>query len=78
MPKTQCCVPMCFVRGGHQFPTDVKLRKQWLWAIRRDKWEPNEYSYVCKTHFLLTDYKSKTVKGTLMSALVLQSVCFIY
>ncbi len=63
MTKTQCCVPHCFERGGHEFPKNESLRKKWIWAIRRDKWTPTKFSYVCKAHFLPTDYKTTTVKG---------------
>ncbi|CAG5047747.1 unnamed protein product [Parnassius apollo] len=56
----QCCaVPMCAnKKGGHKFPTEDKNRlKQWLVAIRRDKFTPTKNSLVCKSHFTKDDYQ---------------------
>lgn len=56
----QCCaVPMCANKtGGHKFPTEDKSRlKQWLVAIRRDKFTPTKNSLVCKSHFTADDYQ---------------------
>jgi hypothetical protein len=63
MTKTQCCVPHCLERGGHQFPKNENLRKKWMCAIRRDKWTPTRFSYVCQAHFLPMDYKATTIGG---------------
>ena len=35
------------------FPTDPSRRDAWVRAIRRENWKPNEYSVVCKLHFIL-------------------------
>lgn len=36
-----------------RFPTDPSRRDAWVRAIRRENWKPNEYSVVCKLHFIL-------------------------
>ena len=52
-----CCVPQCSERSyGHAFPKDLKLRKQWLHAIRRDRFKPTKHSRVCYKHFKQADY----------------------
>lgn len=55
---TSCCVvPMCSSRtSGHRFPKDKNLKKKWLVAIRRDNYEPTQFSRLCKKHFLPSDY----------------------
>lgn len=56
----QCCaVPMCANKtGGHKFPMRDKSRlKQWLVAVRRDKFTPSQNSRVCKNHFTADDYE---------------------
>ncbi|KAL0850552.1 hypothetical protein ABMA28_012328 [Loxostege sticticalis] len=55
MPR--CCVPNCVETGGHQFPRDVKLKKLWLKAIRRLKFEPKSGARVCHKHFKESDYE---------------------
>lgn len=49
----QCCaVPFCSEKkGGHKFPKDKTVSKQWLAAIRRDNYTPSKHSRVCKKHF---------------------------
>ncbi|KAL0879277.1 hypothetical protein ABMA27_003057 [Loxostege sticticalis] len=55
MPR--CCVPNYVETGGHQFPRDVKLKKLWLKAIRRLKFEPKSGARVCHKHFKESDYE---------------------
>ena len=54
----QCCaVPFCSEKkGGHKFPKDKTVSKQWLAAIRRDNYTPSKHSRVCKKHFNPDDY----------------------
>lgn len=54
-----CCAIGCtnrLTKGSslsfYRFPTDTDRRRQWIAAIRRKEWEPNEYSYVCSAHFI--------------------------
>ena len=63
MPHTLCCVPQCSNRGQHVFPSDEKVRKKWIVAVKRDKWKPSKYSVVCLKHFTPQDYISVTVHG---------------
>ena len=70
MPSTCCCVPGCSNRGGHLFPKDEQLKKEWLNAIKRNsseekhkEWTPNKSSVVCYEHFLESDYTSMTSFG---------------
>jgi len=63
MPATGCCVPECNGLGGHRFPRDKNLKKQWMIAIRRDKWQPTATSLVCRRHFTDSDYRSETTAG---------------
>ncbi|KAL4710741.1 hypothetical protein ACJJTC_004386 [Scirpophaga incertulas] len=51
-----CCVPNCTENGGHKFPRDAKLKKLWLKAIRRVKFEPKSGARVCHKHFVDNDY----------------------
>ncbi|XP_069102281.1 uncharacterized protein [Argopecten irradians] len=69
MPSTCCSVPGCHNRGGHSFPTESKLRKAWICAIKRGNtrfslWEPNQHSVVCKMHFKDDDYSQETSYGS--------------
>jgi len=34
------------------FPADIEWRRQWIAAINRRDWEPNQYSYICSAHFV--------------------------
>ncbi len=59
----QCSVPGCTKQGGHQFPANPKLCKQWVIAIKRDSpgsrgrlWEPGAAARVCSAHFDENDY----------------------
>ena len=35
-----------------RFPTDPVRRDAWIRAIKCENWMPNEYSVVCKLHFI--------------------------
>ena len=46
-----------FVRGSsisfHRFPPEgTESRERWIAAIRRKDWRPDEFSYVCSSHFV--------------------------
>ncbi|XP_068084300.1 uncharacterized protein [Anabrus simplex] len=60
-----CCVPLCKCRGMpfsfHQFPKDVKLRKQWIHSIRRKNLKLSQITKndrVCSAHFRSDDYRT--------------------
>uniref|UniRef100_A0A0P4WL36 THAP-type domain-containing protein n=1 Tax=Scylla olivacea TaxID=85551 RepID=A0A0P4WL36_SCYOL len=60
MPSV-CCVSPCRSRsGGYTFPSDAKLRKWWIAAVRRDKWHPVAASQVCQRHFVEDKYVAIT------------------
>lgn len=49
-------IPISF----HRFPNKSKKQEiygRWLRSVKRWKWAPTKYSYVCSDHFLITDYK---------------------
>lgn len=54
---TKCCVPSCSETGTHKFPKDEKIRKQWIKAIRRGKFQPTPSSRLCRKHFVENDYE---------------------
>lgn len=87
MPSTCCSVPLCSNRGGHIFPKEEKMRKQWVRAIRRNTnknkfqyWTPSNTSVVCKVHFKESDYKSETSYGKSVYFVLIytQSLGFLY
>lgn len=62
-----CCVPHCHAHSRdklpgvsfYKTPTDVRLRKTWISAIRHNKWTPSSacsHSRVCSGHFKETDF----------------------
>lgn len=55
-----CAVPMCATSGGNRFPRDEKMKKAWIIAIKRDKFEPKTHSVVCQKHFKPEDYVSES------------------
>lgn len=68
MPSTCCSVPQCSYRGGHVFPKDEKLKKNWIKAIRRNSdknkyWKPSKTSVICRSHFKPTDFILETSRG---------------
>ena len=49
-------VPVSF----HRFPNKTKDRQlhlQWINSVKRWKWKPTNFSYICSLHFLINDYK---------------------
>ncbi|XP_075735823.1 peroxynitrite isomerase THAP4-like isoform X2 [Rhipicephalus microplus] len=40
----------------HAFPKSAKLRKLWVIAVRREKWEPSSRSVLCSAHFQDDDF----------------------
>ncbi len=60
---TLCCVVGCHNRRGrdsknsvtgrkyYPLPKDPKLRKAWLKAIPRTKWEAKDWHQICSDHF---------------------------
>ncbi|KAH6925028.1 hypothetical protein HPB50_027180 [Hyalomma asiaticum] len=40
----------------HAFPRDPKIRKLWVLAIKRDRWQPTSSSRLCSAHFTNEDY----------------------
>ena len=47
-------------KGGpqsfHRFPKNQELRRKWIVAAKREKFEPSEYSCICSDNFLPSDY----------------------
>ena len=39
-----------------RFPTDPERKRQWVAAIRREGWQPNEHSRICQEHFITEEY----------------------
>jgi hypothetical protein len=67
----QCSVPGCTKQGSHKFPTDIRRRRLWLKAIKRDEpvgrgrvWQPGPVARVCEHHFNSDDYVSFNYYGT--------------
>ena len=47
-------IPISF----HRFPNNKNgLYDRWLKSVKRWKWTPTKYSYLCSEHFLINDYK---------------------
>ena len=40
-----------------RFPANQDQRNQWISKLRRWKWMPSKYSYICCDNFLISDYK---------------------
>ena len=72
----KCCVPTCSsgyagkkknVQENLQkisifsFTQDAEIRRKWIQAIPRDKWEPVENSGGCELHFKLDDFQQQRV-----------------
>lgn len=54
-----CCAVGCANRHSrgctlsfYRFPVDPDRRSKWIAALKRDKWEPNEHSFLCSAHFI--------------------------
>ena len=41
----------------HQFPKDLNLRTAWVFAMKREGFQPNKYSRVCSVHFKVEDFE---------------------
>ncbi|KAL0829823.1 hypothetical protein ABMA28_003306 [Loxostege sticticalis] len=54
---TKCCVLGCGEIGSHKFPKDDRIRKQWIKAIRRRKFQPTSSSRLCRKRFVENDYE---------------------
>jgi hypothetical protein len=35
-----------------RFPREENRRKNWIAALRRDKWTPTKWSRICSAHFI--------------------------
>ena len=46
-------IPIAF----HRFPAKKDLLNKWVTSIKRWKWNPTRFSFVCSEHFLISDYK---------------------
>ena len=49
-------IPVSF----HRFPNKAKnlqLHQRWVNSVKRWKWSPTNFSYICGEHFLISDYK---------------------
>ena len=54
-----CCAPGCENRwfkgtalSFYRFPSDQKKRAMWVAAVKRERWEPTEHSWLCSAHFV--------------------------
>lgn len=52
----QCAALNCTVKSGHGismylFPKDAKLRKIWTVRLKRDAFQPSQYTKLCERHF---------------------------
>ena len=54
-----CCAVGCsnrFIKGSgvhfYRFPQDEERKSQWIAAVGRKDWIPNEYSWICSVHFV--------------------------
>ena len=45
------CVPGCGLKF-YRFPAGPKRRALWITKINRKNWQPNEYSWLCSSHFI--------------------------
>ena len=46
-------IPIAF----HRFPAHKDLLDKWIRSVKRWKWNPTRYSFICSNHFLINDYK---------------------
>ncbi|CAH1976725.1 unnamed protein product [Acanthoscelides obtectus] len=47
----------------HRIPTDPKMRKLWLHAIRRENFTPSTKTVICEKHFTSEDYEPVSRKN---------------
>ena len=56
----KCCVLKCHNVGRHRFPKNEILRRKWIVAIKRRKyqpsWKPHSGSRICRNHFKKSDF----------------------
>ena len=55
MGKACCAVGYSnrFIKGsGVHFPQDEERKSQWIAAVGRKDWIPNEYSWICSVNFV--------------------------
>ena len=57
--ERSCCAIGCCNRyskgcGIHfyRFPKGKSKRSKWIAAVRREKWEPTEHTWLCSAHFI--------------------------
>lgn len=50
------CYSCCF--KYNRFPRDEELKKKWIWAMKRDKYQPFRTAVICSEHFTAKDYVS--------------------
>ena len=54
-----CCAIGCtnrYSKGGglsfYRFPEEPVKRAQWIAAVSRKNWQPNEHTWICSAHFV--------------------------
>ncbi|KAJ4426849.1 hypothetical protein ANN_26648 [Periplaneta americana] len=47
-----------------RFPKDPARRKEWHIKMKRDKWKPTDYSYLCEVHFAPDMWEKTRIDGT--------------
>jgi len=54
-----CCAVDChsaFKKGNgihfYKFPENPELRAKWISAVRREGWQPSQYTLICSKHFI--------------------------
>ncbi len=54
-----CCAVGCANRHSkgsnllfYRFPVDPDQRSKWIAAVKREKWEPSEHTFLCSAHFI--------------------------
>ena len=46
-------IPIAF----HRFPANKDMLNKWIRSVKRWKWNPTRFSFICSEHFLTNDYK---------------------
>ena len=36
----------------YRFPTDAEKRRKWIAAVKRERWSPNQNTWICSVHFV--------------------------
>ena len=54
-----CCAVGCTNRylkscglQFYRFPENQERRRRWIAAVNRKNWEPNQYTWICSSHFI--------------------------